>query len=429
MALLDEPEALLRKIRLGEDSVLELKRVVVKGNRVAAPARKELADELAAFANARGGLVVLGVDDRSREILGIPLAALDAVEDHVRELVNDSVEPPLLAHIVRLELPAGDAAPRPVLAIEVPRSLFVHKSPGGYFHRVGSSKRELRPEVLARLFQQRSQARIVRFEEQAVPGTSLDDLSSTLWQPLLGSLTEDPRLTLRKLKILTDDDGRECATVAGILLCSRHPDQWLAGAAITAVRYRRTLRDPNEQTDAAQITGPLDEQIRAAFAFFRRNMTVAATKPLARTDHPQFSERAAFEAIVNAVAHRDYSIYGSKIRLFMFSDRLELYSPGSLPNTLTIESLPFRQATRNELVTSLLARRPVEDDVAERAGRRYFMEKRGDGVPLILRESRELSGRDPIFRLIDDSELLLTIFSAELPNQLEPPTAAGAASR
>ncbi len=417
MTLLGDPEALLRKIRLGEDSFLELKRVVFKGERLVAPARKELADELAALANTRGGTVVLGVDDRSREVLGIPLAGLDAVESHVRELANDSIEPPLLAHIARLELPAA-AAPLPVLVVEVPRSLFVHKSPGGYFHRVGSSKREMRPELLARLFQQRSQARLVRFEEQAVPDTSLDDLSKTLWRRFLGPHTDDPRSTLHKLKILTEDtDGAERATVAGILLCSRRPERWLAGASIAAVRYRGSVQDPHHQTDAAQITGPLDEQIRAALAFFRRNMTVAATKAPARTDYPQFSERAAFEAIVNAVAHRDYSVYGSKIRLFMFSDRLELYSPGALPNTLTVDSLPLRQATRNELLTWLLARCPVEETDAERVGRRSFIEKRGDGVPIIVRESRELSGREPAYRLIDDSELLLTLFSARLPNQ------------
>ena len=118
-----------------------------------------------------------------------------------------------------------------------------------------------------------------------------------------------------------------------------------------------------------------------------------------------------FEAIVNAVAHRDYSIHGSKIRFFIFDDRLEIYSPGTLPNTVSIESLPLRQATRNELLTSLLAECPV-DATAGPVGRGYYMEKRGDGVPIILRESESISGRRPEYRLLDDSELLLTIFTA-----------------
>jgi len=91
-------------------------------------------------------------------------------------------------------------------------------------------------------------------------------------------------------------------------LASRRPETYLPGASIEAVRYRGREQDTFTQTDARRITGPLDQQIRDAMAFFRRNMTVAATKDPARQDHPQFSEAAAFEAIVNAVAHRDDSI-------------------------------------------------------------------------------------------------------------------------
>jgi ATP-dependent DNA helicase RecG len=419
MARFDDIEALIRKIRLGEDSLLELKQVGFKGRRVDAPKRQELADELAAFANTRGGALLLGIDDHRREVLGMSLEELDLLETWIRQIVNDNIEPPLLAHIERLELPGADGTLRPVLGIEVLQSLFVHKSPGGYFHRLGSSKREMRPELLARLFQERSQARLIRFEEQAVPDTRLDDLTEGLWSRFLGPLSDDPQATLRKLGLLVKDSfGVERVSVAGVLLASEHPEKHLPGALIEAVRYRGTEQDTSSQTDARSLTGPLDQQIRDAMAFFRRNMTVAATKDPARQDHPQFSEAAAFEAIVNAVAHRDYSIYGSKIRLFMFSDRLELYSPGALPNTLTIESLELRQSTRNELVASLLARVPAKED-GERVGRRHFIEKRGDGVPIILRESRKLSGRDPVYRLLDESELLLTLYSAALPNQLE----------
>jgi predicted HTH transcriptional regulator len=140
-------------------------------------------------------------------------------------------------------------------------------------------------------------------------------------------------------------------------------------------------------------------------------MGVAARKDPARTEMPRYSIRAVFEAVVNAVAHRDYSIHGSKIRLFLFDDRLEVFSPGPLPNTVTIDSMALRQSTRNELVTSLLAKCRVEDPAGE-VGRRFFMEKRGDGVPIILGESSKLSGRMPVYRLIDDAELLLTIWAA-----------------
>ena len=162
---------LMRRIRLGEDSVLELKSVRIEGRRVEAPDRRALADELAALANGAGGTLILGVDDETREIQGIPLEGLDAVEALVREICNDSLKPAVDADIRKLELDDRAAKPVPVLRIDVPRSLFVHRSPGGYFRRIGSSKRELLPDALARLFQERSQSRVIRFDESLVPRT------------------------------------------------------------------------------------------------------------------------------------------------------------------------------------------------------------------------------------------------------------------
>ncbi len=415
----DSTEELLRKILLGEDSVLELKAVKLKGRKILGPSRDDLADELAAMANTTDGVCILGVDDRTRQIEGIPLEHLDLVEEYVRQVCNDSITPPLTAKILRIELPDSEGNPRPVLKIEVPRSLYVHESPGGYFRRLGSSKRKLTPDLLARLFQQRSQARIIRFDEQAVPETSADSLEPDLWRRFLPSSPEDPLTVLRKLKLLTVDDlNEERASVAGILLCSRNPESWLSGASIEAVRYRGAVRDAGHQVDAQRITGPLSWQIRDAVGFILRNMTVAALKRPAREEYPQFSERAIFEAVVNAVVHRDYSVHGSKIRIFHFSDRLEIFSPGPLPNSLTLDSLPLRQATRNELIASLLARTPA-DGLRGAGDHRYFMEKRGDGVPIILNDSQRLSGKLPEYRLIDDSELMLTIYSAALPNQID----------
>jgi predicted HTH transcriptional regulator len=95
----------------------------------------------------------------------------------------------------------------------------------------------------------------------------------------------------------------------------------------------------------------------------------------------------------------------------VFADRLELSSPGMLPNTMTPESLPFRQAARNEALTSLLARCPIHDD--ELADHRsHIMDKRGEGVAIILARSEQLSGKRPEYRMNDDSELALTIFAA-----------------
>ena len=253
-----------------------------------------------------------------------------------------------------------------------------------------------------------------------MPESTPTDLDQALRRRFLGPLVQDEVESLKKLRLLTEDGtGQTRATVAGILMCSSAPQTWLPGAFAQAVRYRGIRQDSNYQADAQEITGPLDKQIRDGLAFVRKNMHVAARKAPARVESPQFSIRAVFEAVVNAVAHRDYSIYGSKIRLFLFDDRLELFSPGTLPNTLTIDSIALRQSTRNELITTLLAKCPTEDPSGE-VGRGYFMEKRGDGVPIIIDESKKLSGRDPEYRLLDDAELLLTIYSARQSREDEP---------
>ncbi|MDP2782293.1 ATP-binding protein [Devosia sp.] len=411
--MFDSQEELLGKIRLGEDSILELKAVSFHAGRIAGPKRDDLADELAAFGNSFDGVLLLGVDDKIREIKGIPLDRLDVVETFVRDICSDSIDPPLNVRIIRMMLPDSQGVERAIIKMDIPRSLFIHKSPHGYFHRLGSSKREMKPDYLARLFQQRSQARLIRFDEQSIPQSGMNNLSEGLWQRFTTRSREPSEIVLLKRNLLTkDESGAVLASVAGILMCCEQPERFLPNAFIEAVRYRGARQDSNYQTDAQRIRGPLDQQIKQAMAFLKRNQKVTATKEPHRVEVPQFSEKAVFEAVVNAVAHRDYSVSGSKIRFFMFDDRLEIFSPGALPNTVTVDSMALRQSTRNELITSLLAESPVAETIGD-VGQGFYMEKRGDGVPIILNESTNLSGKTPVYQLIDDSELLLTIYAAK----------------
>ncbi len=408
--IISRSEDLLRRIRLGEDSDWEFKRVLLAGSKVKGPPRNEFADELAAFANGRGGTVLLGVADSTREILGIDIRHLDAVERWVREICNDSVKPALNAAILKLELPDSTGKLVPVIRVDVPRSLFVHKSPGGYFRRIGSSHREMAPEVLGRIFQERSQTRVIRFDESPVPGTSPQDLDIDLAHRFLRDPTEPSETALRKLRIVTDDeDGTPRMTVTGVLLCTQQPQTWMPHAQVQAVSYAGDRQDINYQNDARDFGGPLDAQVVEALHFAHRNSRIEATKTTVRAERPQFSERALFEAIVNAVAHRDYSMAGARIRMHMFADRIELLVPGGLANTLTPDSMHLRQYNRNELVVSLLARCQVKG--VQGVARTHLMDRRGDGVPIILAESLRLSGRKPTYTLIDDSELQLVIWA------------------
>ncbi len=395
------------RLQLGEDSTLEFKRVDVAGQRVRGPDRDGFADELAAMANGRGGTVLLGVDDRSREVLGIALADLDIVEGWAREICNDSIKPPLDADIRKLTMKDSVGQPVPVIRIDLVRSLFVHKSPGGYFRRIGSSKREMASDALARLIQERSYSRLIRFDETIVPGTARSDLQYSLTTRFTQADPTDD--SLRKLRIMAaDDDGADRLTIAGVLLCTPEPQRWLSHAYIQAVSYAGERTDVDYQTDARDIAGPLDQQVAEALHFVRRNMLVRAGKETARSDRPQFSQRAVFEALVNAVAHRDYSMPGSRIRLHMFADRLELDVPGALANTMTPDSLHLRQSSRNELIVSLLARCSAPTGL----DRSRLMDRRGDGVPIIRAECERLSGRLPEYSLPDESELRLVIRAA-----------------
>ena len=393
---------LLEKIYLGEDATIEFKRAL--------PHRNSLADEIAAFANARGGVILIGVDDNG-EIVGVDRHTLDTAEKTVIEICTDSIDPIVLIFTEKLRIDDKN-----LLKIEVPRSLFVHKTVNGYFMRQGSSKREMPTEQLARLFQTRSQARIIAFDEQFVPNTHKETLRKPLYERFLteGATEDETDDLLLKRRLLVKDGEQNRASVAGILMCHEKPDDYLYNSFIQAVYYLSMEKDANYQLDAKDFKGPLDQQIIDAFKFVQKYNAVAARKAIGRIDYPEYSMRAVFEAIVNAVVHRDYSKTVSKIRLFMFDDRLELYSPGALANTVTVDNLRYSQATRNELLARLLSEIRLDDDMERQVKRKHFLERRGEGVGIILNESETLSGKTPLYEMFDE-QLRLTIFAAKPP--------------
>ena len=404
--MFDSLTELTERISLGEDATIEFKREL--------PHRNSLADEIAAFANARGGVILIGVSDDST-IVGVDRQELDRAEKTVVEICQDSIDPIVLIFTEKLRIDSKN-----LLKIEVPRSLFVHKTSNGYLIRQGSSKREMPTEQLAILFQSRSQARIIAFDEQFVPNTNRDTLRRDLYQRFIteGATEDEIEDLLLKRHLLVKEGTRERVSVAAILMCHEKPDDYLYNSFIQAVFYRGKEKDANYQIDAKDFRGPLDQQILQTMKFVERYNAVAARKDIGRIDFPEYSMRAVFEAVVNAVVHRDYSKTGSKIRLFMFADRLELYSPGALANTVTVDNLRYSQATRNELLARLLSELTLDDDMRKQVVRRHFLERRGEGVGIILNESEALSGKIPIYEMFDE-ELRLTIFTAKSPHEAD----------
>lgn len=409
--MFDTLDEIQRQLASGEDARAEFKELVLGERGVRSPNTEDMAGEIVAFANAEGGVLFLGVED-SGVVRGLPEDRLADVERWVVNVASNNCDPPIRPILRKERLPRPDGSWASVMLVEVRRGLYVHGTSGGrHYVRVGSSKQILTGAPLARLFQERGRAFV--FDEQPVPTATEEDLHRQALERFFQngpSAIPWPNL-LRNTRVLARaDEGPDRPTVAGLLAFGKAPRAHLPSAYIEAAVYRGTDLTSDDLVHSEPIEGRVDAQIDDATAFVERFMLKPARKPAGREDHPQYDVGAVHEAIVNAVAHRDYSIAGSKIRLFLFSDRLELYSPGGLPNTLTIETMPFRVFTRNQLLVSFLSK------MKSRRTGRAFLESRGEGVRRILAASEAHSGRRPVYELFGE-ELRLTIWAKPSPHE------------
>ena len=404
--MFDTTDQILKQLRAGEDGLAEFKALRYGDRGVLSPNTEDLAGELVSFANADGGTVFLGADD-SGAVAGIPQARLDAVENWIANIAAHNCEPPIRPILRKVLLPAPSGEERHVLLAEVPRGFYVHRTSGGrYYLRVGSTKRDLTPPELARLFQQRGREYV--FDEQPVLAATVDHLNRHRLEAFFGRSPTIPWLDLlRNTRVtLRDEGGVDRPTVAGLLTFGTEPTEFLASASIEAACYSGERLSSDDLVHAERLAGRAPDQIDAAVAFafaaqFMRQPTRA--RPPGSSD-PPYDLDVVDEAIVNAVAHRDYAISGSKIRLFLFADRLEIYSPGGLPNTITLDEMPYRTFTRNQLLVGFLSR------IRSKRTDQVFLESRGEGVRKILRDGEAHSGRRPEYALFGD-ELRLTLWA------------------
>lgn len=298
--------------------------------------------------------------------------------------------------------------------VDVRRGDIVYECEGRSYIRDGPINRYLEDEECVSFAQIREQNGDLRFDEEIVPDTGFETLSERLWRPLLTVAdADDPRQALTNLRLLAADKaGVVRVTVAGILLCTPSPENWFPQVRISAKRYQGTDRVTGE-LHAQEIVGPLPVQIEEAVRFVMRNMRVADGQSPAREDITEYSAAAVFEAVVNAVVHRDYDIASGGIRISMFKDRLEIDTPGPLHGSMTIESMDLRQATLNEVIASALHRLPVAN-IQGSSHRRFLMERRGDGVSIIKARTRESAGVLPTYAVVNDSSVVLNIPAARL---------------
>jgi len=334
---------------------------------------RKLAETLVAMANAHGGVLIIGVTRG-----GTPGGLRNPEEVQERALAAALMaDPPLILPLPSIVTIDG----KPVCVITVPPGLpHVYSLKGQFLTRTGAHNRPLSSIELRHLLLDRGEA---GFEARPAPGATIDDLDMALVvqyvQQLEGFSRDDVHeALLARGCLVRRDDGELVPTYAGILLFGRQPERFVPSAEIIAVRYAGP--EMGDEFVREDIRGPLSEQIRRAEAFvaanMRRGMRITGLEREERTEYPLPVVR---EAIVNAVAHRDYAIRGDSIRVLMFSDRMEVYSPGRLPGHVTLENLIDERFSRNEAIVQVLS------DMG-------FIERLGYGIDRMIRtmEQEEL---------------------------------------
>lgn len=371
-----------------------------------ATAKQEaIAETLVAMANANGGLLFLGVTAK-----GVPQKNADL--DRLRETVVEAgllPDPPLILPTPQCALcSAGE-----VVVVQVPPGLpHLYNLGGRYLTRTASQNRPLTTAELRRLLLERGDS---GYESQPVTEATLADLDEQPVERYLNRIAvapdEEPVEILAARGCVIKIPGAELTpTVAGILLFGRNPQRFLRNAELICVRYAGpTMSDEFVRQD---IGGTLAEQVRLAEAFVVSNMQrEMRITGMQREDTTAYPLPVVREAIVNAIAHRDYSIRGEGIRLLLFSDRLEVYSPGRLPGHVTLENLKDERYSRNEAIVAVLS------DLG-------YIERLGYGIDRMMATMAAAGLPEPIFEETTAGFRVILYAASEEKVAPTPPVAA-----
>ena len=390
---------LLETIRNGENSGVEFKRDDIRPEKLAA--------EMVALLNLEGGFVLLGVENDGR-VTGLTREPNKA-EEWVMQAARDQVQPAFNPSWQVLELEPGVNVGVVSLPMNAPDKPYKARRGNVWVTkiRIGETNRDASREEEQRLYQQSGG---LRYGLKPVLGSGLDDLDHRRLQDYFTRVLEGRSLPARdseewkrllhNLEMTTDSAGRAMATVDGMLIFGSNARRFLPQSGIRAICY------PGEEPDYAtradeDIKGPLVPLcasdgtlvetgiVDRAWDFVRRNTAPGAyLEGARRVDGWEIPEGVVREVVVNALVHRDYSILGTDVTLLIFSNRIEIQSPGRLPNTVTIDGMKSgmryaRNQTlvnvmrdyhyvdargmgiRNKVIPSMLAHNGTEPDLIE----------------------------------------------------------------
>ena len=317
-----------------------------------------LAMTLVGMANTEGGMVILGVSPRAGELVGIK--APEATFERVYQAAL-LVDPILILPIPRLVSAQKPGIPGPVdlIQIIVPAGLpHIYCLDGRYLGREGSQTNPLSARRLYKLLHQRG---TVQFESRVIPEAGLEDLNAddvinyahSAGHVPLNDLDQAYDFLVKRGCLKRVEDELQL-TYAALLLFGRYPQQWFPNATILAGRFPGVaLSSTYIKRD---ISGNLPEQLRQAEEFLRTNLiTTVRLVGLQHQESLEYPFEAVRELLVNAVAHRDYNLQGDNIHLNIFTDRLEITSPGTLPGPVTLKNLLEARFARNAIISQVLS--------------------------------------------------------------------------
>jgi len=387
----------------GEDNTVEFKENL--------PVPAELAKEMVAFANAEGGGLPVGVTDRG-DVRGTAFG--DRETQNVLNVTRNNCVPHLQPRIETVELDGQTGA---VIQVERGRQK-PYQANERIYVRIGASTRVATQVELLSMLQESG---LLSFDQLPVLNATLGDLDLDKARAYLARQTDLAQLAtngdvlelLMHLKAVVLYENRRIPSIGGLLLFGKDPQRELMHSELRVARFQgRDVVGPI--LDKQDCRGTLPEIVDQATEFVRRNRRIVPRmEGIRRIDVEEYPLPAVREAIANAVAHRDYALTGSSIRLFMFDDRLEIISPGRLVFPVTVESLGHVRETRNKLLVRVLR------DLG-------YIEDLGTGIRRIRAAMANSGLRPPVFAE-EHHQFIITLYGAAAEGGIVAPVADEAA--